>query len=108
MEVKKMEERGKKLETNSEGSEDGDASRQQSRKEKELQGEFWKIRPPTYDGEKEEDVEALLLNMVKYFQFYEYGSNLKAILAIYKLQGKEILCWEETKMVDVLDEKTIT
>ena len=48
----------------SEDSEEDDASRQHSRRKKELQGEFWKIKPPSYDGEKEEDVEAWLLNMI--------------------------------------------
>ena len=36
---------GKNLDLNPEGK-------------KELQGEFQKIKPPTFDGEKEEDVEA--------------------------------------------------
>ena len=52
------------------GSEEDDATRQHSRKKKELQVEFWKIKPPSYDGEKEEDAEAWLLNMIKYFQVY--------------------------------------
>ena len=30
-------------------------------------GEFQKIKPPSYDGEKKEDAEAWLLNMIKYF-----------------------------------------
>ena len=67
-----------------------------------------KIKPPSYDGEKEEDAEAWLLNMIKYFQIYEYESNLKARLAVYQLQGKATLWWEETKMVHAIDEKTIT
>ena len=57
--------------------EEYDTTRHQSKQKKELQGEFWKIKPPSYDGEKEEDVEAWLLNMIKYFQVYEYESNLK-------------------------------
>lgn len=56
----------------------------------ELQRESIKIKPLIIDSEKEEDVEAWLLNMTKYFQVYEYESNLKARLAIYKLQGKDI------------------
>ena len=75
---------------------------------KELQGEFLKIKPPSYDGEKEEDAEAWLLNMIKYFQVYEYESNLKARLAVYQLQGKATLWWEETKMVHAIDEKIVT
>ena len=46
--------------------------------------------------------------MIKYFQVYEYESNLKARLAVYQLQGKATLWWEETKMVHAVDEKTIT
>ena len=41
-------------------SEDEDAVRHQYKQKKELQGEFWKIKPPSYDGEKEEDAEAWL------------------------------------------------
>ena len=41
-------------------------------------------------------------------QFYEYESNLKARLAIFQLQGKATLWWEETKMVHVIDEKNVT
>ena len=85
-----------------------DSSRQQFRKKKELQGEFRKIKPPSYDGEKEEDVEAWLLNMIKKFQIYEYESNVRARLAIYQLQGKATLWWEETKMVHSIDEKMVT
>ena len=73
-----------------------------------MQREFRKIRSPTYDSQKEEDAEYWLLNMVKYFQFYEYGSNVKARLPIYQLQGKATLWWEETKMVHVLYEKIVT
>lgn len=51
----------------------------------DLQGEFRKIKPPTFYGEKEEDAEAWLLNMIKYFQVYDYESNLKAILTMYHL-----------------------
>ena len=69
----------------SEDSEEDDATRQQSRQKKELEGEFWKIKPPPYDEEKEEDVEAWLLNMIKYFQVYKYECKLRDRLAIYQL-----------------------
>ena len=52
----------------SDESEEDDVTRHQYKQKKELQGEFQKIKPPSYDGEKEEDVEAWLLNMIKYFQ----------------------------------------
>ena len=89
-------------------SEEDDAVRHQYNQKKELQGEFRKIKPPSYDGEKEEDAEAWLLNMIKYFQVYEYESNLKVILVVYQLQGKATLWWEETKMVHAIDEKIVT
>eukprot|EP00253_Pinus_taeda_P006640 PITA_06640 len=36
--------------------------------------------------------------MNKYFQVYEYDHHLKAQLAIFQLQGKATLWWEEVKM----------
>jgi len=44
-------------------SKDDDSIRHQYKQKKELQGEFRKIKPPSYDGEKEKDAEAWLLNM---------------------------------------------
>lgn len=70
----------------------------------ELQEEFRKIQPLTFDGEKEEDGEAWIL-MTKYFHVYEYERNLKARLVIYELQGKVTLWWEKFKSVQTLDEK---
>eukprot|EP00253_Pinus_taeda_P012038 PITA_12038 len=86
------------------------ASEQQTSKRQkvELQGEFRKIKPPHYDGEQEEAVEAWLINMNKYFQLYEYDHNLKARLAIFQLQGKATLWWEEVKIVKGVTERTIT
>eukprot|EP00253_Pinus_taeda_P007451 PITA_07451 len=64
----------------------------------ELQGEFWKIKPPHFDGESEEAAEAWLINMNKYFQVYEYDHHFKARLAVFQLQAKATLWWEEVKM----------
>eukprot|EP00253_Pinus_taeda_P010499 PITA_10499 len=74
----------------------------------ELQGEFRKIKPPHFDKEQEEAAEAWLINMNKYFQLYEYDHNLKARLAIFQLQGKATLWWEEVKIVKGVTEQTIT
>eukprot|EP00253_Pinus_taeda_P012142 PITA_12142 len=74
----------------------------------ELQGEFRKIKPPHFDGEQEEAAEAWLINMNKYFQLYEYDHNLKARLAIFQLQGKATLWWEEVKIVKGVTEQSIT
>ena len=46
--------------------------------------------------------------MIKYFQVYEYECNLRTRLAIYQLQGQATLWLEETKMDQVIDEKTVT
>eukprot|EP00253_Pinus_taeda_P015904 PITA_15904 len=78
------------------------------RQRMELQGEFRKIKPPHFDGEHEEVAEAWLINMNKYFQLYEYDHNLKARLAIFQLQGKATLRWEEVKIVKGVTEQNIT
>lgn len=56
----------------------------------------------------EEAAEAWLINMNKYFQLYEYDHNLKARLAIFQLQGKDTLWWEEVKIVQGVSEQNIT
>eukprot|EP00253_Pinus_taeda_P012349 PITA_12349 len=82
---------------------------QTSKRQKvELQGEFRKIKPPHFDGEQEEAAEAWIINMNKYFQLYEYDNNLKARLAIFQLQGKATLWWEEVKIVKGVTEQNIT
>eukprot|EP00253_Pinus_taeda_P006899 PITA_06899 len=82
---------------------------QTSKKQKvELQGEFRKIKPPHFDGEQEEAAEAWIINMNKYFQLYEYDNNLKARLAIFQLQGKATLWWEEVKIIKGVTEQNIT
>eukprot|EP00253_Pinus_taeda_P033962 PITA_33962 len=78
------------------------------RQKVELQGEFRKIKPPHFDGEQEEAAEAWIINMNKYFQLYEYDNNLKARLAIFQLQGKATLWWEEVKIVKGVTEQNIT
>eukprot|EP00253_Pinus_taeda_P001681 PITA_01681 len=74
----------------------------------ELHGEFRKIKPPHFDVESEEAAEAWLINMNKYFQVYEYDHHLKARLAIFQLQAKATLWWEEVKMVRGITEQDVT
>eukprot|EP00253_Pinus_taeda_P028923 PITA_28923 len=82
---------------------------QNSKRQKvELQGEFRKIKPPHFDGEQEEAAKAWIINTNKYFQLYEYDNNLKARLAIFQLQGKATLWWEEVKIVKGVTEQNIT
>jgi hypothetical protein len=58
-----------------------------------LEGEFKKIKLATFDGESRtgEEVEAWLLDIKKYFQIYNYSSNMKVRIAIYNLKGKAII-----------------
>ena len=50
----------------------------------EIQQEFKKIRPPTFDGEFGEITEAWLLIMTKYLYIYNYHEDLKSQLSLYK------------------------
>ena len=76
--------------------------------ESRAHGEFQKIKPPMFDGVEEEVAESWLINMNKYFQVYEYNSNLKARLAIYQLRDKATLCWEEVKNFHIIDDQDVT
>ena len=91
-------------------AESGNVSEQQEIKKQkaESQGEFQNIKPTTFDGEEKEVVEAWLINMNKYFQVYEYSSNLKARLAIYQLREKATLWWEEVKNVYSIEDEDMT
>lgn len=96
------------LEQSEHAQESNKAYFKSNKKKGELQREFRKIEPHTFNGEREEDVEEWLLNMTKYIQVYEYESNLKARLVVYQLQGKSKLWWEEIKIIHFLDERTIS
>jgi len=72
-----------------------------------LEGEFKKIKPSTFDGEYRigEEAKALLLDIKKNFQIYNYSSNMKVRMAIYNLKGKESIWWKDLKLVKGLKEK---
>jgi hypothetical protein len=72
-----------------------------------LEGEFKKIKPSTFDGESRtgEEVEAWLLDIKKYFQIYNYSSNMKVRMAIYNLKGKASIWWQDLKLAKGLKEK---
>lgn len=61
--------------------------------------------PPTFDGEKDVDVEVRLFNMTKYFQAYDYEINQESLIVIYQIRGKVSLWREEVKSVHLLEEK---
>ena len=74
-----------------------------------LEGEFKKIKPTTFDGESRtgEEVEAWLLDIKKYFQIYNYSSNMKVRMAIYNLKGKASIWWQNLKVAKGLKEKQL-
>jgi hypothetical protein len=75
-----------------------------------LQGELRKIKPPTFNGEhwKEEEAEAWLLEMKKYFQLHDYRYRVEARISTYHLQGKTSMLWDQLKKAKNLDEKRIS
>lgn len=46
-----------------------------------------------------EDAEAWILGMNKFFELHEYANNMKALIAIFSLKGKEDIWWEDVKWV---------
>jgi hypothetical protein len=76
----------------------------------ELKGEMNKIKPPTFDGEhkKDEDVEAWLLGMRKYFQLQNYSSHAEGRISIYQLKGKASIWWDQLVQVQHVREKNVT
>ena len=66
-----------------------------------LQGEMRNLKPPSVDGEREreDDVEAWFLGIMRYFQFHNYSSNLEAKISTYHLHGKVSMWWDQLKHV---------
>jgi hypothetical protein len=72
--------------------------------------EFKKAKPPTFDGEikKGEEAEAWLLGLKKYFRVHDYSDNMKARVAIFNLNGKASIWWEDLKNVTGIHERKLT
>jgi hypothetical protein len=74
-----------------------------------LQGELRKLRPPSFDGEREreDDVEAWLLGLKRYFQLHNYSSNL---INMPRMNPRKINPWEkgEDRQSNAGDAKKIT
>jgi hypothetical protein len=68
-----------------------------------------KLNPPSFDGEREReyDVEAWLLGLMRYFQLHNYSSNLEAIIVTYHLQGNVSMWWDQLKQVEHINESKI-
>jgi hypothetical protein len=60
-----------------------------------FQGEMRNLKPPSFDGEREreDDVEAWFLGLMRYFQLHNYSSNLEARISTYHLHGKTDMWW---------------
>jgi hypothetical protein len=71
-----------------------------------LQGEMRNINPPSFYGEREreDDVEAWLLGIKRYFQFHNYASNLEAKISTYHLHGKDAMWWDQLKQVEHIND----
>jgi hypothetical protein len=69
-----------------------------------------KLNPPFFDGEREmeDDFEAWLLGIRKYFQLHNYLSNLEARISTYHLHGKTSMWWDQLKQVKHVDESMIS
>ena len=52
--------------------------------------------------EKHEEAEPWLSDMKKYFQIYNYSDRLKARMAIYNLNGKAAIWWQDIKRVKII------
>jgi hypothetical protein len=75
-----------------------------------LQGELRKLKPPSFDGEREREyyVEAWLLGLRRYFQLHNCSSNLEDKISTYHLHGKVAMWWDQLKQVEHINESRIT
>jgi len=62
-------------------------------------GEFRRVKPPTFDGERKTglEAEAWLLGINKYFRIYEYIENEKAKIVVFNLNDKDVIWWENLR-----------
>jgi hypothetical protein len=69
--------------------------------------EFKKSKPPTFNGEikKGEEAKFWILGLKKYFKVHDYFENLKARIAIFNLNGKASIWWEDLRNVKGVHEK---
>ena len=69
-----------------------------------------RIKPPTFDGEVKqgEDVETWLLGLGKLFQLHQQTPNMQERVAIYHLQGKASIWWDQLVKLQDIDEDKIS
>jgi hypothetical protein len=75
-----------------------------------FQGDLRKLKSPSFDGEREreDDGEAWLLGLKRYFQLHNYSSNLEDKISTYYLYGKVVMWWVQLKQVEHINERRIT
>lgn len=74
-----------------------------------LHGEFWKARPPPFDGV---DVtgpttKAWLFGMERYFKIHDYAKNEKVRIVVFYLSGRALIWWEHLVQVKGIVERKI-
>jgi hypothetical protein len=69
-----------------------------------------KAKPPTFDGEikKGEETKVCLLGLKKYFRVHDYYENLMNQIAIFNLNGKYSIWWEDLRNVKGVHEKDLS
>ena len=71
-------------------------------------GEFWKAKPPMFDGEvKFGQAKAWILGIRKYFQVHDYSRNTKDRFAIFNLNGRTSIWWEHLNKVKKINERKV-
>jgi hypothetical protein len=72
--------------------------------------EFKKAKPPTFNGEikKGEEAKFCLLGLKKYFKVHDYSKNFKARIAIFNLNGKASIWWEDLRNVKGIHENDLS
>jgi hypothetical protein len=75
-----------------------------------FQGYLRKLKPPSFDGEREreDDVEVGFVGLRIYFQLHNYSPNIEARIATYHLHGKEAMWWDQLKQVEHINNNRIT
>ena len=104
-------ESGKRKDSSSNGTENSknQVKLVEKRKIDHLEGEFKNIKLTNFDGESNtgEEAEAWMLGINKYFQIYNYSSNMKVRMAIYNLKGRANIWWQDLNISQGIKEKNL-
>jgi hypothetical protein len=72
--------------------------------------EFKKSKPPSFNGEfnKGEEADVWMLVLKKYFRVHDYSEKLNTQIAIFNLNGKASIWWEEIRNLKGIHEKAFS